>query len=126
MKAYKKKGWKISKEEKKDIEEQKQIIIEMILTKDLKAIDEKFTNIMDNLDKFHPCIQTLMNKMIILIFDDFFWYLKVDGVEMTSNTSKLNFQKSMPKHVKRRMGEEDGALKRIYLKNEYRNRKLEK
>ena len=63
--------------------------------------------------------------MIIPNFDDFFWYLKVDGVEMTSNTSELNFQKALPKHVKRRMRVMGGSEKRIYLKYEYRNRKLE-
>ena len=41
--------------------------------------------------------------MIIPNFNDFFWYLEVDGVEMTSITSELNFQKALPKHVKRRM-----------------------
>jgi len=63
--------------------------------------------------------------MIIPNFDDFFWYLKVDGVQMTSNTSELNFQKSLAKHVKRRMHTIEGSEKRIYLKNEYRNNKSE-
>jgi len=55
---------------------------------------------MDNFDSLDPCVQTLMKKMIIPNFDDFFWYLKVDGVEMTSNTSELNFQKALPKQLK--------------------------
>ena len=54
--------------------------------------------------------------MIIPNFDDFFWYLKIDGVEMTSKTSELNFQKTLLKHVKRRMRVMEGSEKRIYLK----------
>jgi hypothetical protein len=121
--AYKKKRGKISLEDKKVIEEQKQNIIEMILNKDLKEVNRKFKEIMDNFESLHPCIQQLMNKMIIPNFDDFFWYLKVDGVEMTSNVSELNFQKSLSKHVKRRMHTIEGSEQRIYLKNEYRNKK---
>ena len=45
---------------------------------------------------------------------------------MTSNTSELNFQKTLPKHVKRRMRIIKGSEKRIYLKYEYKNNKLEK
>ncbi|WP_157082546.1 hypothetical protein [Methanobrevibacter cuticularis] len=55
--------------------------------------------------------------MIIPNFNDFFWHLKVDGVEKTSNISELNFQKTLPKHVKRRMREIKGSKGRIYLKN---------
>jgi hypothetical protein len=65
-----------------------------------------------------------MNKFIIPNFDDFFWYLKVDGVHKTSNASELNFQKSLPKHAKRRMHIiEGGSKQRIYLKNEHRKKK---
>ena len=125
MTTYKKNGGKISLKDKKVIEEQKQKIIKMILNKNLKAIDETFKDLMDNLDFLNPCVQTLMKKMIIPNFDDFFWYLKVDGVEMTSNPSELNFQKALPKHVKRRMRIIEGSEKRIYLKYEYRIKKLE-
>ena len=45
---------------------------------------------------------------------------------MTSNKSEINFQKTLPKHVKRRMRTMEGSKKRIYLKYEYRNKKLEK
>jgi len=45
---------------------------------------------------------------------------------MTSNKSEINFQKTLPKHVKRRMRIMEGSKKRIYLKYEYRNKKLEK
>jgi hypothetical protein len=98
----------------------------MVLSKDLIVIDEKFDELMNDFDLLHPCIQILMKKMIIPNFKDFFWYLKIDGVEMTSNTSELNFQKTLPKHVKRRMRIKEGSIKRIYLKNEYRNKKLKK
>jgi len=125
IKSYKKNGGKISKKDKKAIEDEKQKIIEMILTKDLKAINEKFEDLISNFDSLHPCIQKLMNKMIIPNFNDFFWYLKVDGVEMTSNASELNFQKSLAKNVKRRMHTIEGSEKRIFLKNEYRNNKSE-
>jgi len=64
-----------------------------------------------------------MNKMIIPNFDDFFRYLKVDGVEMTTNISELNFQKALPKHVKRRMHTAEGSKRRIPMKYEYRNKK---
>ncbi|WP_157082483.1 hypothetical protein [Methanobrevibacter cuticularis] len=46
-------------------------------------------------------------------------------MEKTSNISELNFQKTLPKHVKRRMREIKGSIGRIYLKNEYRNKKEE-
>ncbi|KZX14572.1 hypothetical protein MBCUT_20420 [Methanobrevibacter cuticularis] len=46
-------------------------------------------------------------------------------MEKTSNISELNFQKTLPKHVKRRMREIKGSKGRIYLKNEYRNKKTE-
>lgn len=62
MKSYKKKGRKINKKDKKTIEDEKQKIIEMILTKDLKAVDEKFNDLMSNFDSLHPCIQKLMIK----------------------------------------------------------------
>ena len=123
--AYKKKGGKVNSVDKKLIEEQKQQIIEMILTPDLKLIAEKFKDLMDDFDLLHPCIQQLMNKMIIPNFDDFFRYLTVDGVEKTSNVSELNFQKALPKHVKRRMRTPNGSLRRIWLKYTYRNKKLE-
>jgi transposase-like protein len=122
-KDYKKKGEKISRADEKIIEEQKQKIIEMILNKDLKRIDKKFKEIMANFKSLHPCVQQLMNKMIIPNFDDFFRYLKVDGVEMTTNISELNFQKALPKHVKRRMHTVKGFIRRIHLKYEYRNKK---
>ena len=123
--SYKKKGGKISSKDREVIEEQKQQIIEMILTTDLKLVDEKLNDLMDNFDLLHPCIQKLMNKMIIPNFDDFFRYLKVEGVEKTSNVSELNFQKALPKHVKRRMRIREGSLKRIWLKYTYRNKKFE-
>jgi hypothetical protein len=126
MTSYKKNGGKITIIDKKVIEEQKQKIIKMILTKDLKAIDKQYNDLMKNFDSLHPCIQKLMNKMIIPNFDDFFWYLKDDGVEMTSNLSERNFQKCLPKHVKRRMRIIEGSEKRIFLKNEYRNKKFER
>ena len=44
---------------------------------------------------------------------------------MTSNTSELNFQKTLPKHVKRRMEVMKGSKKKNLSKYEYRNRKLE-
>jgi hypothetical protein len=100
--------------------------MEMILDTDLKAIDKKFKDIMDNFNFFHPCIQKLLDKMIIPNFDDFFWYLKVDGVEKTTNITELNFQIALPKHVKRRMRVIEGSIRRIYLKYAFRNKKLEK
>jgi hypothetical protein len=124
--SYKKKRGKITAKDKKIIEKQKQKIIKMVLNKNLKAIDKKFKDLIDNFDSLHHCIQKLMKKLIIPNFNDFFWYLKVDGVEMTSNVSELNFQKTLPKHVKRRMRIIEGSEKRIYLKNEYRNKKLKR
>jgi hypothetical protein len=123
MKAYKKKGGIITVNDKKIIEEKKKKIVEMLLTPDLKVVDVEFKEIMDNFDSLHPCIQQLMNKLIIPNFDDFFWYLKVRGVEKTSNITELTFQKSLPKHVKRRMRILEGSEKRIHLKQEYRNKK---
>ena len=78
---------------------------------------------MDNFDLLHPCIQKLMNKMIIPNFNDFFWYLKVEGVEKTTNITEITFQKSLPKHVKRRMRILKGSEKRIHLKQDYKNKK---
>jgi hypothetical protein len=124
--SYKKKGGKISEKDKVLIEEQKQRIIAMVLNTDLEEIDREFKDIKDNFASLHICVQKLMDKMIIPNFDDFFWYLKVDGVEKTSNTSELHFQICLPKHVKRRMRVTEGSERRIYLKNEYRNKKQER
>ena len=74
MTSYKKNGGKITSNDKKVIEEQKQKIIKMILTKDLEVINKQFNDLIDNFDSLHNCIQKLMNKMIIPNFDDFFWY----------------------------------------------------
>ncbi|KZX16572.1 hypothetical protein MBCUT_07260 [Methanobrevibacter cuticularis] len=111
--SYKKKGGKINRKDRKLIKEQKQKIIDMILNEDLEEIDLILKDMVDNLELLHPCIQQLMNKFIIPNFNDFFWYLKVDGVPKTSNSPELNFQITLPKTCK----EKNAHYERIRKKN---------
>jgi len=124
IKAYEKQNKKISKKDRKKIKKQEEEIIEMILSEDKTIANQLLKEMTDKMNDLHPCIQQLLNKMIIPNFDDFFLHLKVPDLPKTTNKIELFFQKVLPKHVKRRMRIIEGSKKRIYLKLTYIMKKI--
>lgn len=112
-----------SKEESQKSWDQLKKLKKIFKIKNYKQAEKELQSLIYRKNEFTPPIYKIITKSIAPRYKNFIHHLKDDKIEKTSNKIENAFQKTMPKHKKRKFKTIKGIQRRINIKTETWNKK---